>query len=95
MTWENMKRKLTSRKFWLAIGSFVSMLIVALGGAEETATQVSALIMAGAAVVAYIIGEGLADAANAGSVTNLNGADVLKAIEIVDEKSKQDDEKSD
>lgn len=95
MTWENMKRKLTSRKFWLAIGSFVSMLIVALGGAEETATQVSALIMAGAAVVAYIIGEGLADAANAGSVTNLDGADVLKAIEIVDEKGKQDDEKSD
>ena len=94
MTWEDMKRKLTSRKFWLAIGSFVSMLIVALGGAEETATQVSAL-MAGAAVVAYIIGEGLADAANAGSVTNLDGADVLKAIEIVDEKGKQDDEKSD
>lgn len=95
MTWEDMKRKLTSRKFWLAIGSFVSMLIVALGGAEETATQVSALIMAGAAVVAYIIGEGLADAANAGSVTNLDGADVLKAIEIVDEKGKQGDEKSD
>lgn len=95
MTWEDIKRKLTSRKFWLAIGSFVSMLIVALGGAEETATQVSALIMAGAAVVAYIIGEGLADAANAGSVTNLDGADVLKAIEIVDEKGKQDDEKSD
>lgn len=95
MTWEDMKRKLTSRKFWLAIGSFVSMLIVALGGAEETATQVSALIMAGASVVAYIIGEGLADAANAGSVTNLDGADVLKAIEIVDEKGKQGDEKSD
>lgn len=94
MTWEDIKRKLTSRKFWLAIGSFVSMLIVALGGAEETATKVSALIMAGAAVVAYIIGEGLADAANAGSVTNLDGADVLKAIEIVDEKGKQDDEKS-
>ena len=77
---------MTGRKFWLAIGSFVSMLIVALGGAEETATQVSALIMAGATVVAYIIGEGMADAANAGSVTNLDGTDVLKAIEIVERK---------
>lgn len=66
MTWNDVVRKLTSRKFWLAIASFVSMLIVALGATEETATQVSALIMAGAAVVAYIIGEGLADAANAG-----------------------------
>ena len=36
---------------------------VATGGAENTATQVTALIMAGASVVAYIIGEGLTDAA--------------------------------
>lgn len=60
-------RKLTSRKFWIAVASFVSLLIVALGGTEETATQITALIMAGATVVAYILGEGLADAAN---VTN-------------------------
>ena len=53
--------KLTSRKFWTAVATFVSMLIVALGGAEQTATQVTAIIMAGAAVVAYIIGEGLVD----------------------------------
>ena len=33
------------------------------------AAQVSAIIMAGAAVVAYIVGEGLADAAGAGAVT--------------------------
>ena len=71
------------------------MLIVALGGAEETATQVSALIMAGASVIAYIIGEGMADAASAGGVTNIDGADVLKAIEIVDEKGKQDDHSGD
>lgn len=57
-------RKLTSRKFWVAVASFCSLLIVALGGAEETATQVTALIMAGATIVAYIFGEGLADAAS-------------------------------
>lgn len=59
------KSKLTSRKFWLAIAQFVSMLILFFKGTEETATQVTALIMAGAAVVAYIIGEGLADMAGA------------------------------
>ena len=59
------KRKLTSRKFWAAVAQFVSMLIIALKGTEETATQVTALIMAGAAVIAYIIGEGLTDAAAA------------------------------
>ena len=55
----NWVRKLTSRKLWTAVASFVSMMIVATGGAENTATQVTALIMAGASVVAYIIGEGL------------------------------------
>ena len=56
-------KKLTSRKFWAAIAEFVTMLILAFGGTQETAVQVTALIMAGATVVAYIIGEGLIDAA--------------------------------
>lgn len=40
----NWVRKLTSRKLWTAVASFVSMMIVATGGAENTATQVTALI---------------------------------------------------
>ena len=63
------KRKLTSRKFWAALSEFVAMLVIALKGTQETATQVTALIMAGAAVIAYIIGEGLIDAAGAGAPT--------------------------
>lgn len=59
------KTKLTSRKFWAAVAEFVTMLIIALGGARETATQITALIMAGAAVIAYIVGEGMIDAASA------------------------------
>lgn len=57
-------RKLTSRKFWLALTDFVSMMVVALGFAEELAVQISAIIMAGAGLVAYIIAEGLVDANN-------------------------------
>lgn len=57
------KRKLTSRKFWMAVAGFVAGVITATGE-KETAIIVSGLIMQGAAVVAYIIGEGLADSAN-------------------------------
>lgn len=60
------KRKLTSRKLWLAVCGFVTNLIIALGGTEASASQTAAIIMAGASVVAYIIGEGLADAGHAG-----------------------------
>ena len=62
---ETIIRKLTSRKLWVAVSEFVSMLIIALGYAENAATQVAALIMAGAGAIAYIVGEGLADAGNA------------------------------
>lgn len=55
------KRKLTSRKLWVAIAGFTAGLIVAFGGSAETADTVSGCILSRAAVVGYIIGEGLAD----------------------------------
>lgn len=58
------KRKLTSRKLWLSIASFVAMLIIAINGDEGSAQQISALIMAGATIIGYVIGEGLADSGN-------------------------------
>ena len=59
------KRKLTSRKLWLAVAAFVSGLIVAFGGAESTASTVSGVILQGAAVLGYLLAEGLTDAASA------------------------------
>ena len=59
-----MKKKLTSRKFWLAVAGFVTSLIIALKGDANTAETVSGCIMAGASVVGYIFGEGLTDAAH-------------------------------
>lgn len=55
------KAKLTSRKFWMAVVTFVTSLIIAFGASEVVATQVTSIIMAGATMIAYIIGEGLVD----------------------------------
>ena len=63
MTKENIIRKLTSRKLWLAVALFVSGLIVAFGGESETAEVVSGCIMQGASVLGYLLAEGLTDAA--------------------------------
>lgn len=68
MTKQDVIRKLTSRKFWLSIASFISMLLVATGHAESEATQVAALIMAGATVIGYAVAEGLADAGHSDGV---------------------------
>ena len=71
------KRKLVSRKFWMAFATMVSGLILAFGGNPKTAETICGCIMSVASCVAYVIGEGLADAAGA-------GGDVL----IVDEDEK-------
>ena len=61
MNKDDIKRKLTSRKFWMALSAFIGMMIVFVTHDEEKAQSVVSLIMAGAAVVGYLLAEGLAD----------------------------------
>lgn len=58
----NWKQKLTSRKFWAAVVGFVTALLIGFGVGDNDITQVTSIIMAGATLIAYIIGEGLVDA---------------------------------
>ena len=58
----NWKQKLTSRKFWMAVVAFVTPLLLAFGMTEDSVTQVTAIIIAGADVLAYIVAEGMVDA---------------------------------
>lgn len=71
----NWKRKLTSRKLWVSAAGFIAGLIVAFGGSNDTAETVSGCIMSGAAVIAYIVGEGLSDAAGAATLAKENKED--------------------
>lgn len=57
------KKKLTSRKFWLAVTGCITGVILAFKGDAALAETISGCIMLAASVVAYIIGEGLTDAA--------------------------------
>jgi len=62
----NWKQKLTSRKFWAAVIGFVTALLMAFKVDELTIEQVVSLISATAVLIAYIIGEGMVDAARVG-----------------------------
>lgn len=74
------KQKLTSRKLWAATAGFVGLLLTALNVSQGTVQQVAAIIMAGAAVVAYIVGEGLVDAAGVSSTLNASVAGDYQAV---------------
>ncbi len=58
---EDLIRKLSSRKLWLAVAGFIAGLIAAFGGSPETAETVSGIVMSAASVVAYLFAEGFAD----------------------------------
>lgn len=83
----NWKSKLTSRKFWMAVVGLVTGLVIAFGGTEQTAETISGVIMSAASVVAYIIGEGLADAQHVEpEVVVMKGSEVETLEELAERK---------
>lgn len=58
------KKKLTSRKLWMAVAGLVTGVIVTCRGDATVAEEVGGCIMSAGAVIAYIIGEGLTDSAS-------------------------------
>lgn len=72
MTKINWKMKLTSRKFWAALTGFITAIMIILKVDALTQEQVIGLIGAISVLVAYIVGEGLADSSRSGS----NGQDL-------------------
>ena len=60
---EDWIRKLTSRKFWLALAGLITGIVGFIQHPSTDAEAITSLIMALGSVVAYIIAEGLVDAA--------------------------------
>lgn len=57
-------RKLTSRKFWVALVAFITALLVAFNVDAGSVEQITSIIMSFASLIAYILAEGFVDASN-------------------------------
>ena len=81
------RRKLTSRKLWVAIVGLVTGIMLLFGVDADQTEKVGGIILTAGSIVAYILGEGIADA---------NGGDVVieegKTIELIGEGSDNDKE---
>lgn len=62
ITKEDLIRKITSRKFWVCIVSFVTAILVAFNVSQDSISQVTAIIMSFGSLIAYILAEGWIDA---------------------------------
>lgn len=71
-------QKLSSRKFWAALISFITTLMFTLGVDALTIEQVEAMIMAIATVAIYILGESAVDASKIRAEIQQNLLDVEK-----------------
>lgn len=58
---EQIFQKLTSRKFWFALGLFAAGLTVMFGYAENTAEMVTGAVMSVGSAITYILTEGAID----------------------------------
>ncbi len=63
------KRKLTSRKLWMSAAGLVVGIMLLFGASESMTQQISGVIMSLGSVAAYLVGEGLVDAAGAAADT--------------------------
>ena len=61
------KRKVTSRKFWVAVVGLVSGLLLLFGVDKDTTEKIGGIVLTAGSIVGYLIGEGIADAANVGA----------------------------
>ena len=66
----DIKKKLTSRKFWVAIIGFVTAILTAFGVDSLKLEHVVSIISASAILISYIIGEGLVDASSSKNNTS-------------------------
>lgn len=80
MNKEDILRKLTSRKLWAAVASVIIAVCVIVGVDEMRTEQIVGLVTAVGALIAYIFGEGLVDAARL-----QNQADKEKMQEVITE----------
>ena len=83
------KTKLTSRKFWVAVVGFVVPLLVAFGMSDNQAAEVASIIMAGANMIAYIIGEGLVDSSRIKTETKSTITTIKGEATVVKENGDQ------
>lgn len=82
MTKEQVLRKLTSRKFWISVCSFITALLVAFNVQDSEIAQVTSIIMAFGSLMIYVISESATDVASLSSnttdttvITNIKGSE--------------------
>ena len=69
---EDFIRKVTSRKFWVALAGLVAGIALLFGGGKAGAEQWQGVILTLGSIIAYALGEGWADAQRTDHYSNIS-----------------------
>ena len=72
------KRKLSSRKFWALLAALATSVMAAAGAGESVTLQVTGVIGAVGACVAYMLAEGIADAGGKDGDSGVSDEDIIE-----------------
>lgn len=72
MSKQDLIRKISSRKFWIALVGFITALLVAFNVDSGSIEQITSIIMSFASLIAYVVAEGLVDANSVGECDDNN-----------------------
>ncbi len=70
MTYKELIRKLSSRKFWACVSGFAVSLMAMFRFPDDTVTLVTSLITSAGCLIAYILAEGYSDGKNVNENTD-------------------------
>ena len=79
------RRKLSSRKFWMALIGFITPMLYLFNVAETDVATITSIIMSGASLIAYILAEGFIDGKSAESHTVNENYIIEEVFESIDE----------
>jgi len=77
MTVGDLKRKLSSRKFWVGVAGWVTSLLTAYNFSENTIAQAAVIIAGIGSLAVYMLAEGMAD----------KGSGMAEAAERLDDEA--------
>ncbi len=82
---ETLKRKLSSRKFWVAISGIATGVLMMFGFADTSVDVIAGAIVTVGSTIGYMVAEGKADAANIGQALT----ETVNAVEVIKKETKK------
>lgn len=91
----NIKQKLTSRKFWVALITILTGILGIVGAEDNVVQIITSALLTLVPTIIYIITEGKIDAASVSTIVTTVGETIGTVIDVTDKSNNEEPEVND